>query len=151
MINIIFNPIYKVKEYTDALSNAVRLALAHHDISENDIELSVVIETDEKLRDLNYQYRGIDAPTDVLSFSSDLINPETGKRYLGDVVISHMRAEAQADAGNHSITEECQMLVVHGILHLLGHDHIQVGEKKIMWEKKKEILKKLGLNIEMPE
>jgi probable rRNA maturation factor len=137
--------------YEDVILNAVRLTLQHDKIAENDIELSVVIETDEKLQELNYQYRKVNAPTDVLSFPSDMIDPQTRKRYLGDVVISHKRAEAQADLGNHTIGEEIQLLVVHGILHLLGYDHIHEGEKKVMWEKKKKILKKLGLKIEIPE
>lgn len=151
MVNIIINSADVPNAQPEALLDAARLTLTHHDIPENDIEMSIVIENDEKLQELNYQYRRINAPTDVLSFPSDLIGPETGKRYLGDVVISLARAEAQADIGNHPLEEELQLLVIHGILHLLGDDHFLEHDKNVMWEKKKRILKKLGLNIEIPE
>ena len=74
-------------------------------------------------------YLGIDGPTDVLSFPASEMDPETGVHYIGDILISIPRAQAQADAAGHPLEAEVQLLVVHGVLHLLGHDHAQAEEK----------------------
>ncbi len=108
-------------------------------------DLTIVITDDNQLRQLNYQYRDIDTPTDVLSFPADFTDPENDNPYLGDVLISYNRAEAQAVAGGHAVTAEIQLLVVHGVLHLLGHDHANPDEKKQMWAAQAEILHQLGL------
>ena len=113
-------------------------------------DLTVVISSDAQLLDLNRQYLGIDAPTDVLSFQADELDPETGRRYLGDVIISYPRAQAQAEAGGHAVLDELQLLVVHGVLHLLGHDHAAPEEKENMWTAQAEALKQLGCAISNP-
>ena len=97
------------------------------------------------MRELNRQFRNIDAPTDVLSFPADFSDPENGIPYLGDIIISYPSAKEQSYAGGHSIEAELQLLVVHGILHLLGHDHADPEEKADMWAAQKEILHDLGL------
>jgi probable rRNA maturation factor len=113
-------------------------------------DLTLVIGSDNQLQELNRQYLGIDAPTDVLSFQADELDPETGRRYLGDVIISYPRAQAQAQAGGHATTAELQLLVVHGVLHLLGHDHSAPAEKEAMWALQSEILQRLGCAISSP-
>lgn len=112
--------------------------------------LTILISDDFQLQELNRQYKGIEAPTDVLSFLSDEIDPETGERYLGDVIISYPQAMAQAASGRHSIQEELQLLVVHGVLHLLGYDHADESKKKDMWSLQEAVLKKLGCSIRVP-
>ena len=92
------------------------------------VNISVVLTDNRRLRKLNRDYLGIDAPTDVLSFPASEsdgseIDPETGARYIGDILISIERAGEQATAGGHPLEAELQLLIVHGILHLLGHDH----------------------------
>ncbi len=109
-----------------------------------DHDLTVVITDDDRLQQLNKTYRGIDEPTDVLSFRSEALDPETGNRYLGDVVISWERAERQARAAGHSLKDELQLLVVHGILHLLGFDHTGPDDQREMWHAQAEILKAIG-------
>ncbi|MBI3173309.1 MAG: rRNA maturation RNase YbeY [Chloroflexi bacterium] len=109
-------------------------------------DLTVVLTDDEQLQDLNREFRDIDAPTDVLSFPSSESNPETGRRYLGDILISVQRAEEQAAAGGHPLEAEIQLLVVHGVLHLLGHDHAEAEEKARMWAAQAEVLARLGLS-----
>ncbi len=109
-------------------------------------DLTVVLADDEQLQDLNREFRDIDAPTDVLSFPSSESDPETGRRYLGDILISVQRAEEQAAAGGHPLEAEIQLLVVHGVLHLLGHDHAEVEEKARMWAAQAEVLARLGLS-----
>ena len=88
---------------------------------------------------------GVDGPTDVLSFPSDEIDPETGNRYLGDILISVQRAAAQAQIPGHPVESEVQLLIVHGVLHLMGHDHAEPEEKARMWKAQTEILTQLGL------
>jgi probable rRNA maturation factor len=115
-------------------------------------ELSVILTDDARLHEINLNYLGVDAPTDVLSFPASETDPETGSRYIGDILISVPRARAQAEAAGHSLEAEVQLLVVHGVLHLLGHDHAEPDEKARMWHAQAEILKGLGLeNIQIRE
>ena len=107
--------------------------------------LTIVLTDDAQLRELNRDYLGIDAPTDVLSFPSSETDPDSGAPYLGDIILSIPRAEAQAKAAGHPLADEAQLLVVHGVLHLLGHDHAKVRDKAKMWKAQAEILKSLGL------
>jgi probable rRNA maturation factor len=128
----------------DLLRRAVSAALLQQ--SETlDSELTIVLTGDNRLHELNRDYLGVDAPTDVLSFPASETDPETGARYLGDILISLARARAQAEAAGHPLESEVQLLVVHGVLHLLGHDHAQSGEKTRMWQAQAEILEGLGL------
>jgi probable rRNA maturation factor len=126
------------------LKRAVSAALTHQSVSP-DSELTVVLTDDARLHELNRDYLGVDAPTDVLSFPASETDPETGARYIGDILISIPRARAQADAAGHLLEAEVQLLVVHGVLHLLGHDHAGTEEKARMWQVQAEILEGLGL------
>lgn len=115
-------------------------------------ELSIILTDDARLHQLNLNYLGVDAPTDVLSFPASETDPETGGRYIGDILISLPRARAQAEAAGHALEAEVQLLVVHGVLHLLGHDHAESAEKARMWHAQAEILRSLGLeNIQIRE
>lgn len=111
-------------------------------------ELSVVLTDDAGIRDLNRRYRRMDKPTDVLSFPQDdprLIHSGAGPVVLGDVVISVERAESQADEFKVSIGEELDRLLVHGILHLVGYDHIKGGRQaKRMRDREEEVLKSIA-------
>jgi len=111
-----------------------------------DADLSIVISGDDDVRILNQRFLGIDAPTDVLSFPAGDTDPETGSGYLGDVIISMPRAVDQAVQRGHSTEAELQVLVVHGVLHLLGYDHATSAEKKRMWLIQGNILASLGLD-----
>lgn len=126
------------------LERAVSAALAHESES-LESELSIVLTDEARLQQLNRDYLGIDAPTDVLSFPASETDPETGARYIGDILISMPRAQVQAEAAGHPLEWEVQLLVVHGVLHLLGHDHAQPEEKARMWKAQAEILESLGL------
>ncbi|RJP55541.1 MAG: rRNA maturation RNase YbeY [Anaerolineaceae bacterium] len=127
---------------TDLLEQAALAALTHQS-AEGD--LTIVLTDDEQIHRLNRDFLGIDAPTDVLSFPASETDPETGARYLGDILLSVQRAEAQAQAAGHSLADETRLLVVHGVLHLLGHDHAEEEEKAKMWMAQGEILEGLGL------
>ena len=108
-------------------------------------DLTVLLTGDDQLQELNRQYLGIDAPTDVLSFPASEMDPDSRTAYLGDVVISIPRAESQAEAAGHPLESEVQLLVVHGVLHLLGFDHAQVEERRRMWAAQGEVLESIGL------
>jgi probable rRNA maturation factor len=131
---------------TAALEKAALVTLAIQNISE-DVNLSVVIEDEQQLQSLNHEFLGIDSPTDVLSFFEDELDPETGQRYLGEVIISYPQAEKQGVTAGHSTRSELDLLVVHGVLHLLGYDHSTDKEKEKMWQIQKKILLKLGSTI----
>jgi probable rRNA maturation factor len=126
------------------LERAANAALAYESHS-LDAELSIILTNDARLHELNLNYLGVDAPTDVLSFPASEMDPETGASYIGDILISIPRAQAQADAAGHPLESEVQLLVVHGVLHLLGHDHAEAKEKDRMWKAQAEILAQLGL------
>lgn len=131
------------------LEQAARAALTHQATSP-DSDLTIVLTGDETLHDLNLRFMDVDAPTDVLSFPSGEPDPETGEIYLGDILISYPRAEAQAQQGGHPVTAELQLLTVHGTLHLLGHDHYDEDEKARMWAAQAEILQQLGVPLTPP-
>lgn len=114
-----------------------------------DADLSVIISDDAYLHELNLKFREVDSPTDVLAFPSGEIDIDTGRKYLGDVILSCTRAQAQAQAAGHALESELQLLVVHGVLHLLGYDHTDEESKDRMWTAQREILECLGLPHEV--
>jgi probable rRNA maturation factor len=107
-------------------------------------EATIVLSDDAHLQALNQQFLGIDAPTDVLSFPGGDTDPDSEELYLGDVIVSLPRAQAQAAAGGYPAQDELQLLVVHGVLHLLGYDHAEDDEKAKMWAIQAAILDSLG-------
>ena len=109
-------------------------------------DITIVLTDDRQLHELNLDYLGVDAPTDVLSFPASETDPETGATYLGDIVLSIPRAAAQAQAAGHPLEAEVQLLVVHGTLHLLGYDHATDEEKAVMWAEQAKVLERLGLS-----
>ena len=135
----------------ELIERAVKAALENQSEA-LDSELSIVLTDDSKIRELNRDYLGIDAPTDVLSFPASETDPETGARYIGDIVISMPYAAKSAEKAGHSVESEVQLLTVHGVLHLLGHDHAENDEKERMWKAQAKILEELGLrNIKIRE
>ena len=124
-----------------------RAARAVLDLSASpDADMTIVLVEDARIQALNRDFLAHDAPTDVLSFPADEPDPETGRRYLGDVVISLARAAEQARERGHAFEAEMQLLVVHGVLHLLGHDHAGPEEKERMWAAQAGALERLGVS-----
>lgn len=142
MINIEFQ-----MDFSDRalLERAARFTLDHESAPDN-ADMTIVLTDDAQLHELNREFLGIDTPTDVLSFPSTEIDPETGTLYLGDILISIPRATQQAQAAGHPVEAEVQLLVVHGTLHLLGHDHAEADEKTRMWKAQDEVMSRLGLS-----
>ena len=118
---------------------------------QGDAEVNITFTDDEKIREMNNQFRHIDASTDVLSFPLGEngeydINPDTGCKQLGDIVISVEHAVAQANEFGHTFEREMGYLTVHSMLHLLGYDHENGGlEAMRMREKEEAVLTQLGL------
>ena len=114
-------------------------------------EAGITLADDPYLHELNREYRGVDAPTDVLSFGLRETAPgepaytEPGPALLGDVIISAERAVAQAAEYGHSLARELAYLAVHGLLHLLGHDHERPEDAEEMRRREEEILAENGL------
>ncbi len=114
------------------------------------VDLTVVLSDDAEVSDLNHRFMGIDSPTDVLSFPSDEVDPESGARYLGDIILSIPRAMEQANQGKHPLEAEIQLLIVHGVLHLLGYDHVEQPDQEKMWSVQADILKEMGSPLQFP-
>ena len=147
-------------EINDVIIKVVEESLKFEDCDFS-AQVSVTIVDNEEIREINNEHRGIDKPTDVLSFpmlefdsdgnaiDCDFDIFEDGKVLLGDIVISAERAEEQAKEFGHSFKREMAFLTVHSMLHLLGYDHVDDPEgEKIMIEKQKAILDILGINRE---
>ena len=108
--------------------------------------MTVLLTTEERIRTMNREFRGIDRVTDVLTFPA--FDSETGPEpdgYTGDIAICVQRAYDQAEEYGHSPEREFAFLTVHGCLHLLGYDHMEPEEEEIMIARQKEILKEMGI------
>jgi probable rRNA maturation factor len=149
VIHIEINPALQISFAPELLEHAAQAVLTHQSAVG---DITIVLTDDAQLHALNRDYLGIDAPTDVLSFPASETDPETARRYLGDILISVPHAGEQAKAAGHTLEAEVQLLTVHGTLHLLGYDHAEAKEKKRMWKAQAEALERLGLaGIEIRE
>ncbi|MDO5134641.1 MAG: rRNA maturation RNase YbeY [Eubacteriales bacterium] len=126
-----------------------------------DAQVNLVVTDDASIRQVNREFRGIDAPTDVLSFpmipfgtpgdygileeDESFFDLDTGELLLGDIMISMPRAQAQAKEYGHSLKREFCFLVAHSMLHLLGYDHMVQEEARIMEGKQAQALEELGI------
>jgi len=130
----------------EALIRAVMTVLQLHKVNPA-TEVAVVITDDEEVRSLNMQFRGVDSPTDILSFPADeppIAIPDEPP-YLGDLIIAYPYAKAQAERVGQDVIQNLSLLVVHGTLHLLGYDHDTPENKAEMWEKQAEALHLFGI------
>jgi probable rRNA maturation factor len=131
------------------LQLAAQTVLNAHELS-NGGSMSIVVTTNEEVAALNNAYRGIDAPTDVLSFPADDLPTELAQvviesPYLGDVIIAYPYAAAQAQREGHALQDSLALLVVHGTLHLLGYDHDTSENRAKMWAAQAEALMALHI------
>lgn len=123
-----------------------------------DAQISITLTDNDEIQAINSEHRGIDKPTDVLSFpmlefdedgqiiDNEFEYDENGAIMLGDIVISLERAKAQSEEYGHSLDREIAFLCAHSMLHLLGYDHVNSEEEeKVMFTKQEEILNNLGI------
>lgn len=144
-------------EWTPALEAVVTRALKQvaelHHLGAG-VEVSVVLVDDEEIRRLNREYRKKDMPTDVLSFAANETTgeepeyqvPREAEDVLGDVVVSLEMALRQSEEYGHSLSREVGFLVVHGMLHLLGHDHQDEESRAAMRAAEEVVLAAVGLD-----
>ena len=127
-----------------------------------EVQINIILTSNEEIHQINLEQRGVDAPTDVLSFPMiefaypsdftvlesdgiDSFDPETGELLLGDIVISVDKVIEQAEKYNHGIKREYAFLITHSMLHLFGYDHMDELERENMELKQDEILKRLNI------
>lgn len=159
MINL-----YNEEQYGAVIKRAVNGVFEHFNIASDDAEVEIELISEEEIRELNREEREIDAVTDVLSFPTlnvklpfnydDYpmdVNPESGAVMLGEIYVCLKRAEEQAVEYGHSITREIGFLVTHGMLHLLGYDHIDDVEREKMELLQSEILEKVGITRDVQD
>lgn len=145
---------FDVKETAELI---VETALEYEDCP-YEAEVNLLLTDDEEIRIMNREHRQIDRATDVLSFpmldyetpgdlsgieeQGDAFNPESGELMLGDIVISKERVIAQAEEYGHSVRREYAFLIAHSMLHLLGHDHMEEEERRLMEDRQRGIMDK---------
>lgn len=151
------------------------LGISYHELAEQVInaaldyeqcpyecEINVILTDNNGIHQINKECRDIDRPTDVLSFpmveyeqpgdfgsieeqQPECFHPESGELMLGDIIISLDKVKEQAESYGHSNRREYAFLIAHSMLHLMGYDHMEPEEEKIMFAKQEEILKQLGI------
>ena len=147
----------------EEVAKEVAKAVLESEGCRHEVEISLLITDDDGIQEMNRDFRGIDRPTDVLSFPNvnyeeagdfsvldgeqkvDLINPDTGNIYFGDIVINEKRVRSQAEEYGHSLKREFAFLVAHSMLHLCGYDHMEEDEAKVMEKKQEDVLNGIGI------
>ena len=147
-------------DYEDYIHRVIEKAM-DYEACPYEAEINVLITDNEQIRQINAENRGIDAPTDVLSFPMieyetpadfdtledmwEVFHPETGELLLGDIVLSVDKIKSQAEEYGHSVERELSFLVAHSMLHLFGYDHMEEEERAVMEQKQREILQQLSI------
>lgn len=153
---------FNIDELIKALTEKV---LETEAVPFKDVTLNVTFTDDASIKEINREFREIDKATDVLSFpaidfespadfaginegSADYFDPDTKELILGDIMISLERAHAQAEEYGHSFKREIAFLITHSLLHLLGYDHMNDEERKVMEDKQEAVLQALNITRE---
>ncbi len=113
----------------------------------DNVIFNVIIVNNEEIHKINKEYRGIDRETDVISFAleDDKTFNRTDFRVLGDIYISIDKVRSQSKEYNHSFKRELYFLAIHGLLHLLGYDHMKKEDEIVMFKKQEEVLSRYGI------
>ena len=149
-MNIYFDETQAVSdEILRKMEEAAAYGAELENLDDERCEISVTFVNMEEIHELNKLHRGVDKPTDVLSFPQfeDVCEeaPEEGEICLGDVVICREKAAEQAEEFGHSFEREILYLFVHSVLHLLGYDHMEEGEKKVMRAREEKIMEHIDV------
>lgn len=144
----IFNETKEEVKELETIEKLVNYALECEHVE--NAECNIILVDNKRIHEINKEYRNIDRPTDVISFALEDVKDFTYNdfRLLGDIYISLPKAKEQAEIYGHSFLRELSFLAVHGILHLLGYDHIKKEEEKIMFQRQEEILNGYGIKRE---
>ncbi len=157
MYEILYNGIEEKKEYEEIVKKVISQCFKEESIENSKLSVTITLTTLENIQKINKTYRNIDKTTDVLSFpmfekdeleqkikNKDFIHEDI----LGDIVIAIERVKEQAKEYGHSFERELSYMIVHGFYHLMGYDHLQDEDKKIMRQKEEKILTDLNMNRE---
>ena len=128
----------------------------------SNVEMGLVVTNQERIQELNRSYRGRDEPTDVLAFSTlpaeeepgagfPFVAPPDGMLHLGEVIISYPQAVLQAEEWQHSVEREIAILIIHGVLHLLGHDDEEPQARQQMFTRQSEILSHIEKGLKLAD
>lgn len=142
----------------DLIEKVVSKCFEIENLDENKVYVSITLTTPEEIRDINKQFRGIDKETDVLSFpifdkkdlemfrkNEEQLDEDMPQDVLGDIIISIKQVQEQAKEYGHSFQRELAYMLVHGFYHLMGYDHINEDDRKVMREKEENVLESLNL------
>ncbi len=143
MIDVLSETIQITEAERTGIERAAHAALEYE---HRDGDLTILIDTPERIQMLNREFRNVDRVTDVLTFPAwegEISLSADG--YLGDIMICYARATEQAEEYGHSLERELSFLAVHGVLHLLGYDHMNETDERIMREKQTAILESIGV------
>jgi len=142
--------IEKNKKYEEIANKVFESCFKEEDLYNGEIYICVILSDEEYIRKINSKFRDIDRVTDVLSFpmfeKDEIEFAKQRKENLGDIIICIKRVQEQAIEYGHSFEREFAYMLVHGFYHLMGYDHMEEDEKKIMREKEEYILSKLEFN-----
>ena len=155
MYEILYQGIEEKREYEKIVKKVLTHCFKEEQLENTKLSITIILTTPENIRKINKEYRNVDKATDVLSFpifEKDELsqklqeNDFTYEDMLGDIMISMERVKEQAQEYEHSFEREFSYMLVHGFYHLMGYDHIQEEDKKIMRPKEEKILKDLKMD-----
>ena len=154
MYEIIYEDIEEKEIYEEIVKKVLQQCMKEEKLENSKLSITVTLTTPKQIQKINKEYRNIDKATDVLSFpmfekdeldekikAQDFIHEDV----LGDIIISIEKVEEQAKEYNHSFERELSYMIVHGFYHLIGYDHIEEEDKKVMRPKEENILNKLKI------
>ena len=155
LVALYYKDIDENTEYKEQIIKVVEKCFEEEKLEKLNLYISITLTTPKEIRSLNNNYRNIDKETDVLSFPifekneiDDIVKyskKQLEKETIGDIVISIDRVKEQAEEYGHSFIRELSYMIVHGFYHLMGYDHIEEEDKKIMRAKEEKILKELNI------
>ena len=154
MYEIVYDGIDEKEEYKNVIEKVLSQCFKEEKLEDSKLCVTVTLTTPKTIQEINKQYRNIDRATDVLSFpmfekdeldSKIQENDFENEDILGDIVVSVEKVNEQAIEYGHSFERELSYMIVHGFYHLMGYDHIEEDDKKIMREKEENILRKLDI------
>ena len=154
-LELYYKNIEEKLEYKNLISNVVNMCFKVENIEKINLYISITLTTPQEIRKINKEYRNIDKETDVLSFPmfeknelDEMVQEQKNEipETIGDIIISIERVREQAKEYGHSFERELAYMVVHGFYHLMGYDHMQEEDKKIMREKEEKVLNLLEIN-----
>ena len=155
MYEIVYDGIDEKEEYKNVIEKVLSQCFKEEKLEDSKLCVTVTLTTPKTIQEINKQYRNIDRATDVLSFpmfEKDELdekiqtNDFENEDILGDIVVSVDKVKEQAIEYGHSFERELSYMIVHGFYHLMGYDHIEENDKKIMREKEENILEKLSIS-----